>query len=112
MKKIVDSLNEHVKHVKSGVPLPSNGEFMPLFAELYFEAVSLKHDPKRNPARALYLINEMDKNVEVIFSDADAPEQQQKLHELLKKAEEDALSGRKDCYKSILLSLVQYKHYL
>ena len=112
MRKIIDSLNKHVKHVKAGVSIPSNGEFMPLFAELYFEAVNLKHDPKRNPARALFLIKELEKNVEFVIGGIDATEQQKELQELLNKAKEETLSGQKDCYRSIVLALVQYKHYL
>uniref|UniRef100_A0A914DDY1 Uncharacterized protein n=1 Tax=Acrobeloides nanus TaxID=290746 RepID=A0A914DDY1_9BILA len=115
MKKIVDSLNEHIKYLKKS---GSNyGEVYPLFIELYFEAISLKHDSKRNPARALYLIDEMDKMVEITFGDTDGERlitigQQQDLHELLKKAKEETLSGQNGFYKSILLALVQFKHHL
>uniref|UniRef100_A0A914E803 Uncharacterized protein n=1 Tax=Acrobeloides nanus TaxID=290746 RepID=A0A914E803_9BILA len=112
MNKIVDSLKERVKHIKSADQFPSNGEFAPLFAELYFETVSLNNDPKRNPARALYLINEMDNQIEIIFNGTTTAEQQQGLHKVLMKAKEDTLSGQKDFYKSILLALVEYKHYL
>uniref|UniRef100_A0A914E6N0 Uncharacterized protein n=1 Tax=Acrobeloides nanus TaxID=290746 RepID=A0A914E6N0_9BILA len=115
MKKIVDSLNDHIKHLKES---GSNyGEVYPLFIELYFEAINLKHDPKRNPARALYLIDKIDKMVEITFGDTDGERlitigQQQDLHELLKKAKEETLSGQNGFYKSILLALVQFKHHL
>jgi CRISPR/Cas system CMR-associated protein Cmr1 (group 7 of RAMP superfamily) len=121
MKKIVDSLNEHVKHLKKSGYKYEGVSTPPLFVELYFEAISLKLDPKRNPSRALYLIDEMDKLVKNIFGDTDressippivTSEQQQGLHELLKKAREDTLSGQNEFYKSILLALVQCKHHL
>uniref|UniRef100_A0A914DDL9 Uncharacterized protein n=1 Tax=Acrobeloides nanus TaxID=290746 RepID=A0A914DDL9_9BILA len=111
MKKIVDSLNEHEKHLQESGSI--YGKVYAHFVELYFEAISLKHDPKRNQSRALYLIDELDKMVEIAFGDIIVTiEQQQDLHKLLKKAKEDTLSCQHEFYKSILLALVQFKHHL
>uniref|UniRef100_A0A914E122 Uncharacterized protein n=1 Tax=Acrobeloides nanus TaxID=290746 RepID=A0A914E122_9BILA len=110
IKNLVDSLNAHPENIKvpDADPIVKS---MAEFSELYFEAISLKNDPKRNSSRALYLIGELENGISAVTDNAER-EEVEKLRELFKKAHDEMLNSHDEKYKSILVALKKYAHYL
>ena len=108
----VDSLKSHAKNIGSAAPLVNSGQFMALFSELYLEVIRIKNDASHGPTRALDLLGKLDQNIETSLGNVTTEMEKKMLHKLFKKALDEVKNRKPNSYKSILLALIEYKHFL
>ena len=104
------------KNTEPGSELSQNyNELLLNFAELYFETLWMKQDPKHNPARALMILNNLErilKQNEVKMTKEDVAVFETTYIQPLKEAKEKLMNGSDDKYKDILKVVLKIKRIL
>uniref|UniRef100_A0A914C5E8 Uncharacterized protein n=1 Tax=Acrobeloides nanus TaxID=290746 RepID=A0A914C5E8_9BILA len=106
------------KNTEPGSELSQNSYYNELllnFTELYFETLWMKEDPKHNPARALQILDNLErilKQNEVKMTKEDVAVYETSYIQPLKEVKEKLMNGSDDKYKDILKVVLKIERIL